>query len=254
MDQSLFQYLLRLGDSTLVLSQRLSEWTGHGPALEEDLALTNTALDLLGQARMWLTLAGEVEGLSRDEDQLAYLRDAPEYRNFLLVERDNGDYGVTMMRQFLFDSWHYFLLEQLCASSDERVAAIAAKALKEVAYHARRSADIVVRLGDGTRESHQRMQAALDDAWRFTGELFLDDEVSRDLAERGVAPLHATLLPAWQAHTGDVLGEATLAVPDIEASSHAAYRGGITGRHTEALGYLLAEMQHLQRSYPGAQW
>lgn len=254
MDNALFQYLLRMGDTTLVLSQRLSEWTAHGPALEEDLALTNTALDLLGHSRMWLTLAGEVEGQSRDEDQLAYLRDAPEYRNYLLVERDNGHYGATMLRQFLFDSWHYFLLEQLVNASDPRVAEIAAKAFKEVAYHARRSADVVVRLGDGTPLSHQRMQEALDDAWRFVGELFLDDDVTRELAQRAVVPLHETLQAPWLAHVHAVLKEATLIVPDIEEAQHKAYQGGLSGRHTEALGYLLAEMQHLQRSYPGASW
>ncbi|MYN11876.1 phenylacetate-CoA oxygenase subunit PaaC [Pusillimonas sp. TS35] len=254
MDQALFHYLLRLGDTTLVLSQRLSEWTGHGPVLEEDLALTNTALDLLGHARMWLTLAGEVEGAGRDEDKLAYLRDAHEYRNYLLAERVNGDYGMTMMRQFLFDAWHYFLLERLAQSSDERVAAVAGKAIKEVAYHARRSADVVVRLGDGTDESHRRMQAALDDAWRFTGEFFIDDDVTAALHARGAAPLHAELRDTWLQHVGQVLEEATLAMPTPESAMHPAYRGGASGRHTEALGYLLAEMQYLQRAYPGATW
>lgn len=159
MDKTFFEYLLRLGDTTLILSQRLGAWTGHGPILEEDLALTNTALDLLGQARMWLTLAGEVEGAGRDEDALAYLRDAHQFHNALLVERPNGNYADTMARQFLFDVWHYFLLQRLAQSSDERVAGIAAKSLKEVTYHVRRSSDMVVRLGDGTETSHARMQA-----------------------------------------------------------------------------------------------
>ncbi|MBB5217082.1 1,2-phenylacetyl-CoA epoxidase subunit PaaC [Parapusillimonas granuli] len=254
MDQALFQYLLRLGDTALILSHRLSEWTGHGPALEEEMATTNVALDLLGQARMWLTLAGEVEGKGRDEDQLAYLRDAPQYRNYLLVERDNGHYGDTMARQFLFDVWHYFLLQELSASSDPRIAAIAAKSLKEVTYHVRRSSDVLVRLGDGTEESHARMQEALDDAWRYVGELFHDDDVIAGLAERGVVPLHSSLWPAWEAHAGAVLREATLTQPPKEEAAHPAHRGGITGRHTEALGYILAEMQHLQRAYPGASW
>src|SRR5690606_4851350 len=188
-DQALFQYLLRLGDTTLILSHRLSEWTGHGPALEEEMATANVALDLLGQARMWLTLAGEVEEKGRSEDQLAYLRDAPQYRNYLLVERENGHYGDTMARQFLFDVWHYFLLRELSASQDERVAAIAAKSLKEVTYHVRRSSDVLVRLGDGTEESHARMQEALDDAWRYVGELFHDDDVIAGLADRGIVPL-----------------------------------------------------------------
>ncbi|MGB6105501.1 MAG: 1,2-phenylacetyl-CoA epoxidase subunit PaaC [Pusillimonas sp.] len=254
MDQALFQYSLRMGDTALILSHRLSEWTGHGPALEEDLAMTNVALDLLGQARLWLTLAGELEGAARDEDQLAYLRDAPEYRNYLLVERENGHYGNTIARQFLFDAWHYFLLQALCTSSDERVAAIAEKSVKEVSYHVRRSSDILVRLGDGTAESHARMQDAINDAWRFCGELFLDDDVTRALAERGLAPAHASLWPAWLDHVGPTLAEATLAMPDIDEARHPAHSGGVNGRHTEALGYLLAEMQHLQRSYPGASW
>lgn len=254
MDIALFNYLLRLGDTTHILSQRLAQWTGHGPALEEEMAVSNTALDLLGQARLWLTLAGEVEGRSRDEDALAYLRDAPEYRNYLLVELDNGHYGNTMMRQFLFDVWHYFLLQQLCGSSDERVAAIAQKSLKEVTYHARRSSDIVVRLGDGTPQSHQKMQEALQDAWRFTGELFLDDADTQALAERGVAPRHEGLWTPWLEHVSQVLQEATLTIPEAHDARHLAYRGGIHGRHTEALGYILAEMQHLQRTYPGAVW
>src|SRR5690606_32190149 len=193
MDKALFSYALRLGDSTLVLAQRLGEWTGHGPALEEELASANTALDLLGQARMWLTLAGETEGQGRDEDRLAYHRDAHQYTNYLLVERDNGHYGDTLMRQFLFDSWHFFLLEELVRSSDEQIRAIAQKAHKEVMYHLRRSSDLIVRLGDGTPESHARMQRSLDDAWRFVGELFLDDEVTQSLAERQAAPLMAGL-------------------------------------------------------------
>ena len=254
MDQSLFQYLLRMGDTTLVLSQRLCEWTGHGPALEEEMAVANTALDLLGQARMWLTLAAEVEGAGRDEDQLAYLRDAPDYRNYLLVERPNGHYGDTVARQFVFDVWHYLLLERLAVSSDERVAGIAAKSLKEVAYHTRRSGDLLRRLGDGTELSHRRMQEAIDDVWRHTGELFEDDAIVSDLAGRGVVPLHSELREAWRKHVGTVASEATLSLPACEEADHPAHRGGIEGRHTEWLGYLLAEMQHLQRTYPGATW
>ncbi len=254
MDKQLFEYLLRLGDTTLILSQRLGEWCGHGPVLEEDLALTNTALDLLGQARMWLTLAGEVEGGGRDEDQLAYLRDAHQFRNCLLVEQPNGDYGDTMARQFLFDVWHYFLLQQLTQSKDERVAAIAAKALKEVTYHVRRSSDLVVRLGDGTEESHRRMQAAIDAGWTFAGELFADDEVDRDLAAHGIAVERATLREPWLVHVREVLEEATLTVPDEREAFHFLRQGGWQGRHTESLGYVLAEMQYLQRAYPGARW
>jgi ring-1,2-phenylacetyl-CoA epoxidase subunit PaaC len=254
MDRCLFDFALRMGDTTLILSQRLSAWCGHGPILEEDLALTNTALDLLGQARLWLTLAGEAEGAGRDEDQLAYLRDAPEFRNLLLVERPNGNYGDTMARQFFFDTWHYFLLERLGASSEPRVAAIAEKAVKEAAYHARRSADLVVRLGDGTPESHARMQAAVDAAWPYTGELFADDEADAEAARRGIACPLAELRAPWMAQVRAVLDEATLAMPDESLAGHAAYRGGRQGRHTEALGPLLADMQFLQRAYPGASW
>jgi len=254
MDKTLFEYLLRLGDSSLILSQRLGAWTGHGPILEEDLALTNTALDLLGQARMWLTLAGEVEGAGRDEDALAYHRDAHQFHNVLLVERDNGNYADTMARQFLFDVWHYFLLQRLEQSTDERVAAIAAKSIKEVTYHVRRSSDMVVRLGDGTEESHAKMQAAIDDAWRFTGELFADDAVDQDVAARGIGCDLSALREPWIAHVREVLEEATLTVPDDAAANHLAYRGGRQGKHTEALGYVLAEMQYLPRAYQGATW
>lgn len=254
MDRCLFDFALRMGDTTLILSQQLSAWCGHGPILEEDLALTNTALDLLGQARMWLTLAAEAEGAGRDEDQLAYLRDAHDFRNALLVERPNGDYADTMARQFFFDAWHYFLLERLAASSEPRVAAIAEKSLKEVAYHARRSADIVVRLGDGTDESHARMQAAVDRAWPYTGELFVDDDNDVEAARRGIGCTLAELRAPWLAQVRAVLAEATLTMPREDLAGHAAYRGGRQGRHSEALGPLLAEMQFLQRAYPGAAW
>lgn len=254
MDKTLFEYLLRLGDGNLILSQRLGAWIGHGPVLEEDMALANTALDLLGQARLWLTLAGEVEGAGRDEDALAYHRDAPQFLNPLLVERPNGDYAYTMTRQYFYDAWHYFLLQGLAGSADERVAAIAQKSLKEVTYHVRRSADLVVRLGDGTDESHARMQTAVDDLWRFTGELFVDDATDIDVAGRGIGVLLAPLREPWLVEVRQVLAEATLAIPDDEEALHAAHRGGRQGRHTEDLGYLLAEMQHLQRAYPGAVW
>lgn len=254
MDKSLFEYLLRLGDSTLILSQRLSQWCGHGPALEEDLALTNTALDLLGQARMWLTLAGEVEGAGRDEDALAYLRHAHEFCNLILVERPNGHYGDTLARQFFFDVWHYFLLQRLTQSSDERVAAIAEKSLKEVTYHVRRSSDLVVRLGDGSDLSHAKMQEAIDEAWRYTGELFVDDAVDHDMVVRGVAGELTELREPWLAHVREVLDEATLMMPGEADAGHAAYQGGRQGRHTEALSYVLAEMQSLPRAHPGAVW
>jgi ring-1,2-phenylacetyl-CoA epoxidase subunit PaaC len=248
------EYLLRLGDSTLVLGQRLSEWCGRGPALEEDIALTNVALDLIGQTRMWLGYAGEIEGEVKDTrrtaDQLAYLRDAHQFRNLLLVEQPNGSYADTLARQFLFDTWHYFVLEGLQRSTDARIAEIAAKSLKEVTYHVRRSADLVVRLGDGTEESHRRMQDAFDDLWMYTGELFEADAAEATLVQDGTIPDPATLAEPWQRHVAEVLAEATLRVP----ADQWAQSGGRHGRHTEHLGYLLAEMQFLQRAYPGAQW
>lgn len=250
MDQHKFEYLQRLGDTTLVLGQRLSEWCGRGPALEEDIALTNVALDLIGQTRLWLGYAAEVEGAGRSADQLAYLRDAHQFRNLLLVEQPNGSYADTLARQFLFDTWHYFLLERLQHSTDARIAEIAAKSLKEVTYHVRRSADLVVRLGDGTEESHRRMQDAIDDLWMYTGELFESDAADAALVAQGVAVDPATLAEPWLRHVSEVLEEATLRLPAAGWSQ----TGGRQGRHTEHLGYLLAEMQFLQRAYPGAQW
>ena len=249
-NNAMMDYLLRQGDCALVLGQRLSEWCGKGPALEEDIALTNVALDLIGQARMWLTYAGEVEGDGRTEDQLAYLRDAHEFRNPLLVEQPNGSYADTLARQFLFDTWHYYQLEALRTSSDARIAAIAEKSVKEVAYHARRSADLMVRLGDGTAESHLRMQNSIDRLWMYTGELFDSDAVDAGLVSAGVACDPALLLPQWRQQVGDVLAEATLSMPAdgwMQPGAHA-------GRHSEHLGFLLAEMQFLQRAYPGATW
>jgi len=254
MNKAVFEYVLRLGDTTLILAQRLSEWCAHGPALEEDLALTNTSLDLLGQARLWLTLAGEVEGVGRDEDRLAYFRHPHEFKNFLLVEQPNGHYGDTIMRQFLFDVWHYLLLERLVKSEDERIVAIAEKSLKEVTYHVRRSADLVVRLGDGTPESHSAMQQSLDTMWRYIGELFIDDNVDNIVAQRGIGCAPSTLRTPWLTHVRSVLHEATLRVPAEEDASHPAYQGGRQGRHTEALSYLLAEMQSIPRAYPDAVW
>src|SRR5262245_48441463 len=195
-----FEYLLRLGDNTLILAQRLAEWCGKGPVFEEDLALTNTALDLLGQARLWLTYAGEVEGKGRDEDSLAFLRDAHDFRNLLLVEQPNGDYAATIVRQFYFDAWHSLLLQQLTTSADARIAEIAEKAAKEVTYHLRRSGDLMVRLGDGTNESHHRMQAAVNDLWSFTGEMFTVDATEERLVGQGIAPNVATLRESWLQH------------------------------------------------------
>ena len=194
--EALFELLLRLGDTTLILGHRVSEWCGHAPALEEDIALANVALDLIGQTQMWLGLAAEVEGKGRTADDLAYLRDAWDFRNLLLVERPNGDFGHTLMRQFLFDAWHLELLEALRRSSDPRIAEIAAKAAKEVAYHLERSSDLVVRLGDGSAESHRRMQAALDALWPYVGEMFLGDAKDAAVTAAGIAPEPASLRPA----------------------------------------------------------
>src|SRR5262245_61496939 len=246
-----YEYLLRLGDSALVLAQRLAEWCGKAPVLEEDIALANTSLDLRGQARLWLALAGEREGAGRDEDDLAFLRDAHEFRNLLLVEQPNGHYGDTLVRQFLFDAWHKPLLEALAHSTDRGIADIAAKAAKEVAYHLHRSADLVVRLGDGTAESHRRMQSAVDKLWMYTGELFEADATDVVLIEQGVAADPRALRERWLDEVGAVLAKSTLAMPPPDAWMQ---RGGRQGRHTEHLGYLLAEMQFLQRAYPGAQW
>ena len=247
----LFDWLLRLGDNAVVLSHRLSEWCGHGPVLEEDLALTNVALDLIGQARMWLGYAGEAEGQGRSDDQLAYLRDAADYRNVLLVEQPNGDYAHSMARQLYFDAWHFELLEALTESADARVAEIAAKSLKEVSYHLGRSAEWVVTLGDGTTESHQRMQAAADELWRYTGEMFEMDAVEARMAADRTSVDLATLRAPWLARLEGIFEEATLTLPDPKAWMAG---GGKRGVHSESLGFLLAEMQFLQRAYPNATW
>jgi ring-1,2-phenylacetyl-CoA epoxidase subunit PaaC len=249
-DAELFEFALRLGDNALVLGQRVAGWTGHAPIVEEDLALTNVALDLIGQARMWLSLAGEIEGRGRDEDALAYFRDAHEFRNVLLVERPNGNFADTIVRGFLFDVWHHGALGRLAHSRDERVAAIATKASREVAYHVRRGGAWVVRLGDGTQHSHALMQAAVDELWPYTGELFRSDEIDRALAARGIGVELETLREPWLAVVRDTFAEATLAVPD-DGWMHA---GGRSGRHTEQLGYLLAEMQSVRRAVPGERW
>ncbi|SHE81659.1 ring-1,2-phenylacetyl-CoA epoxidase subunit PaaC [Ruegeria intermedia] len=250
-DETFLQFLLRMGDNTLILGHRVSEWCGHAPVLEEDIALANTALDLIGQTQMWLGLAGEVQGEGKSADDLAFLRDAWDFRNVLLVEVPNGDFGRTLMRQFLFDAWHSIMLGRLLKSSDDRVAAIAEKASKEVAYHLERSSDTVVGLGDGTEESHRRMQEALDYLWPYVGEMFASDEVDAEMAAAGVAPDPASLREEYDSLVQRVLTEATLTIPD----SRFAHKGGRDGRmHTEHLGHLLTQMQWLQRAYPGATW
>lgn len=245
-----FQYLLRLGDTSLVLGQRLAEWVGHSPALEEDLGLANLSLDLIGQARLLLSYAGELEGRGRAEDALAFLRDAPAFLNVALAEQPNGDFGRTIVRQVLLDAWQLEMYEGLSGSSDVRLASIAAKAIKETRYHFRFSVGWLVRLGDGTEESHRRVQDALSELWRFTAELFAADEVDEVLAATGVAPQLPDLQARWSARIDEVLKEATLTrPPSVPYQWH-----GKRGVHTEHLGHMLAEMQHLQRTYPGAQW
>lgn len=248
--EALHEFLLRMGDSTLILGHRISQWCGHAPALEEDIAMANVALDLIGQTQLWLGLAGEVEGAGRSADDLAYLRDAVAFRNVLLTEQPNEDFAHTLMRQFLFDAWHFLQLEALTQSSDTRVADIAAKAIKEVNYHLERSGDLVIRLGDGTPESHRRMQAALDNLWSYTGELFLGDAHDEAVALAGIAPAPAALREPWLETVKEVLQRATLKLPE----STYAHKGGKQGRHTEHLGFILAEMQFLQRAYPGCTW
>lgn len=248
---ALYQYLLRLGDNTLVLSQRLGEWCGKGPALEEDMALTNVALDLLGHARNWLSYAAELAGEGADEDSLAFLRDAPQFRNLLLVEQPNGSYADTLARQFFFDAWHSLALRELSKSGDERIAGIAQKAAKEVAYHVRRSSDLLVRLGDGTPRSHELMQRAVDDLWPFTGEAFAPDTVDEAMSSRGIGFDPAALHAEWLGYVNDVLQEATLKAP---ASGTWMQKGGKQGTHSEHLSRMLGEMQVLQRSHPGARW
>ncbi|MCB1366643.1 MAG: phenylacetate-CoA oxygenase subunit PaaC [Rhodobacteraceae bacterium] len=249
-DAALFEYLCRLGDNTLILGHRVSEWCGHAPVLEEDIALANTALDLIGQTQLWLGLAGEVEGKGRSADDLAYLRDAWDFRNILMVERPNGDFGQTIMRQFLFDAWQVINLGRLTQSTDARIADIAGKAVKEAAYHIERSGGTVVGLGDGTEESHARMQAALDYHWDYVGEMFDGDAVDAELAKAGIVPDPASLKAEWDALVGGYLEAATLQVP----AAGYVHKGGKTGRHTEHLGYILGQMQWLQRAYPGASW
>jgi ring-1,2-phenylacetyl-CoA epoxidase subunit PaaC len=247
---ALFPYVLRLGDLSLVLGQRLGEWVGHAPALEEDLGLANVALDLIGQARLLLSYAGEVEGLGRDEDDIAFLREQGQYLNPVLVEQPNGDFGQTIVRQVLIDAFQLELYERLQIGADERLAAVAAKSVKEVRYHLRYSSGWLVRLGDGTLESHARVQSALDALWPYTVELFAEDELDRAMADSGVAPRLTDVHAAWLARIDAILAEATLARPQERAYSWHGKRG----QHSEHLGYILAEMQHLQRTHPEARW
>lgn len=244
------EYVLRLGDNALILGQRLSEWCGRAPVLEEDLALANMALDLIGQSRLLLTHAGRLEGKGRDEDQMAFLRVERDYRNLTMVEVPNEDFGRTTVRNFLFSAFQVLLWEKLVASSDSELAAIAAKSLKEARYHLNHSAEWVIRLGDGTEVSHARTQAALDYLWPYSAELFAANPTDDAVSAAAIGPAWGELEAAWEAMVLPVLSEATLVVP-----ARTPFKTfGKFGRHSEHMGHLLATMQYMQRTYPGATW
>jgi ring-1,2-phenylacetyl-CoA epoxidase subunit PaaC len=244
------EYVLRIADTALILAQRLGEWCGHGPALEEDIALSNMALDLLGQARALLTHAGRLEGRGRDEDQLAFLREEREYRNVTLVELPRGDFAVTTLRNAVMATFLKLLWQRLGGSNDAELAAIAGKAVKEARYHQQHAADWVARLGDGTAESHARIERALQALWPYTAELFADDDVDGSAAASGLGPRWSELQSPWRAEMDQVLAAATLvappATPFLSTGKH--------GRHSEHMGLILAELQYLQRAYPGGTW
>lgn len=248
--EALYNYLLRLGDNAAILGHRLSEWCGHGPELEEDIAIINTALDLLGHARSIYTYAGQVDGNGKTEDDVAYLRLEREYRNALICELPNGHYGDTIARQFLFDQFNLLVYEQLVNSTDETIAAIAAKAVKEIRYHLRRSTEWTLRLGDGTPESHERIQQSFNDVWMFTGDLFVQDESDRQMIAEGIGPDLDMIYPIWKEKVKAVLDEATLTMP----TDGWMQSGSKHGRHTEHFGYILSELQYMQRAYPGCEW
>jgi ring-1,2-phenylacetyl-CoA epoxidase subunit PaaC len=249
-NDDLFVYTLRLGDDALILSHRLAEWCAHAPEIEEDIALANIALDLLGQARRLLAYAGEIEGSGRTEDDLAYLRDEREFSNVQLVEQPKGDFAVTIVRQLLFASYQLGLYTRLAECSDDTLAGVAEKAAKEVAYHRDHATEWTLRLGDGTPQSHKRAQAALDRLWPYTHELFESDAVVARLASTGIAVDPAELRADWARHVDSVIREATLEQP----ADGIRPTGGREGRHTESMGYLLAELQYLHRSHPGVGW
>ena len=250
LQEAKFEYLLRLGDSSLIIGHRLSEWCGHGPILEEDIALINIALDFVGNATSLLTYASQVEGKGRNEDALAFMRGEREYRNLLITEQPNGDYANTIARQFLFDTYMFFLYEELKNSKDETIAAIAVKTHKEITYHLRHTSEWMLRLGDGTAESHERLQNGLNDLWMFTSEMFEMDEVDAFLIKEGIVPDLNKIKANWEKRVFEVLAEATLQIPTTTFKQ----KGSKEGKHSEHLGFLLAEMQYVHRAYPGAKW
>lgn len=250
-DQALFNTVLSLADSTLILSHRLSEWCGHGPIIEQDIAMSNIALDLIGEARNFYDYATKLEGARKTEDDYAYFRESKEYKNALLCEQLNGDFAHTVVRQFFFDCWHIHFLDALRNSPDENLAAIAEKSYMEVSYHIKWSSEWVIRLGDGTEKSKQKMETALKALWSFSGELLEATEDEKILIAAGILPDFETLKTVWLEQVTTILTRATLEVP---TGKNTAQTGGKTGRHSEYLSYLLAEMQSVQRAYPGLKW
>jgi len=243
-------YILHLADNALILAQRNAEWCAHGPILEQDIAITNISLDLIGQARNFYQYAASLKADGSDEDTLAYLRDVREYKNCLLVEQPNGDWGQTILRQFFFSSYQYLLYEQLQQSKDEQLAAIAAKALKEVTYHVRWSSEWVIRLGDGTKESHDRMLKAINEIWTYTGELFMAAAYEEAAVNEGYGIEVASLKNKWEEKIKEIFAEATLPFPGTIFQQ----TGGKTGTHSEHMGFILADLQYMQRAYPGCEW
>lgn len=246
----LIKNVMYLADNNLILGHRLSEWCGHGPVLEQDIALSNFALDLIGQSRMYFQYAAELSGGETTENTLAYLRTEREYQNVLLVERPNGHFGDTIVRQFLYDSFHYFYLVELKKSNDTRLAEIAEKSLKEVTYHKRYSSEWMIRLGDGTEESHSRMQKSVDDFWPYADELLKPTKWESKAIDSGVLPNPSTIAEAVRQFRIQTCAKATLQIPELEFHQY----GGKSGNHTEALGLILTELQYVQRAYPGLQW
>lgn len=247
---ALINFTLHLADDALILGHRNGEWTGHGPILEQDIAISNIALDLIGQARNFYQYAARLSGEEVTEDSLAYLRDGWDFKNCLLVEQTNGDWARTLLRQFFFSAAQYYLYERLQYSKDAQLAAISEKAFKEVAYHLRWSSEWVIRLGDGTAESHARMEKAQEELWKFTGELFIPAPYEQQLIREGIGVDLSLLQPKWEEKVREIFAEAQLSYP----TGRAGLSGGKEGRHTEQLGYILAEMQFLQRAYPGCEW
>ena len=250
MNTNLYNYLLGIADNSVILGQRLGELCGHGPSLETDIALTNISLDLFGQVRSYYQYAAKVVGDNRDEDTIAMMRPEREYVSVLLVEQPNTDFGYVITRQFLFDVYHYMFLTELQNSKDETLAAIAKKSIKEVSYHVRFSSDWIKRLGDGTEESHKRIQNAINDLWTYTDELFHQTEADKEMINEGVGVDTSKLKEQYYKHVSEVLNEATLVVPDLKYFQ----KGGKQGVHTEHMGYILAELQYMQRAYPNMSW